>query len=699
MNPIVGQAPRETESRKASSRNLASSGDAPLLGLLLLGSVLPYVNTLFNGFVYDDFSQVMGNPYIRSFHYVKEIFGTTVWSFLGAFGSSNYYRPMMTLSYLVCYQLFGLTAFGFHLVNVLLHAAVVSTLYLVTKKMFEDRLVAGLAAGLFALHPIHTESVAWVAAVTDLQLTLFYLMTFGLYVAAAGAEGRRASLLRLGMAGSFVLAMLSKEQALTLPALATVYEHFYRSAAVPSVSPPTLPVGARSPSRPARSPAEKGYAWLWVLSGLYLLFRVYLFGGLAPVLQRADLNWSQVALSAIALVGQYLWKLIWPAQLCAFYVFHPSTRLWAPRVLAGLGGLGCCAALFVWLCLPAQAGRRPEQDGTGRHPESDGTGRRARLASFGLVWLLVTLAPVLNARWMAGNVFTERYLYLPSVGFCWIVGWALARSWVGVGGRAPMQYIGARPAIVVGLAIVSAACVLRIVTRNHDWQNDILLFTRTLAVQPDAWQIHNNLGVTYWRNGDARSAEREWREALRIQPDRQVLYSNLGLIELKAKRYEEALRLFQRSVQLDPKFAPAFLHLGEVYEAMDQSPLAESQYRAAVALSPLNFEAHSRLGQLYLKEGRWAEAEDQFQRSIEIDPKAADYLGLGEIDLARGRPDRAEAALSKALALEPFNSQAHFKLAQLYARAGRKADAIREYRAGLLTDPNNAEAHAALSAK
>jgi len=143
---------------------------ALLIAALVAFAALPYLNILFNGFVYDDDTQVIQNPYIRSFRYLKEIFTTNVWSFTGVI-VSNYYRPMMTFGYLVCYRLFGMRAYGFHLVSLLLHVLIVCLVFVLTERLIGDRVWAFVAGALFALHPIHTESVAWIAAVTDLELT------------------------------------------------------------------------------------------------------------------------------------------------------------------------------------------------------------------------------------------------------------------------------------------------------------------------------------------------------------------------------------------------------------------------------------------------------------------------------------------------------------------------------------------------
>src|SRR6516164_959488 len=355
--------------------------DATRMGFLFLVALLPYVNTLRNGFVYDDEEQVLSNPYIRDFNHLREIFTTDVLSYQGFSVSANYYRPIMNLGYLLCYRMFGPRAYGFHLVNLLLHGFVVLLLFAVTKRMFRNSTLAFVAAALFALHPIHTESVDWIAAVTDLELTFFFLLTFGLLLRLDRPKPSGHGLTQLATAASFALATISKEQALTLPLLATLYEHAYRED--------------RGQTTMVQKLAR--YGALWLLTVAYLFLRVRFLGTLAH--GRRLLAGYEVVFSAITLFGQYMWKLLWPLRLCAYYVFEVSDDPTDLRVLAGLAAVVLVAILFVALW------------------------KFDRIASFGVVWLAVTLAPVLNANWLADNVFTERYLYLPSVGFCWVLAW------------------------------------------------------------------------------------------------------------------------------------------------------------------------------------------------------------------------------------------------------------------------------------
>src|SRR5271157_5922596 len=181
-------AQTEQASGASASPGLVRFATHELLAVLILVAVLPYLNSLLNGFVQDDNHQILSNPYLRNFSHLREIFTTNVWSYVGAQGTTNYYRPLMTLGYLLCYHLLGPLAYGFHLANLVLNAGVVCLVFFVTERIFHDRTLGFVAAVIFALHPIHSESVDWIAAVTDLQLTFFYLLAFWFFLRVVSAS-------------------------------------------------------------------------------------------------------------------------------------------------------------------------------------------------------------------------------------------------------------------------------------------------------------------------------------------------------------------------------------------------------------------------------------------------------------------------------------------------------------------------------
>jgi len=623
------------------------------LSALSLLAVLPYLNTLHNGFVYDDVTQILVNPYIRNFHHLREIMTTSVWSYYGGNkGITNYYRPVMLLEYLLCFRLSGPRATLFHAVNVFAHAAVVIVMFKTTERMFKKRALAFAAAALFALHPIHTEPVAWIAAVPDLQVSLFYFLTFWIFLGLARPDRGRLLLWQFGMGTAFFLALLSKEVSVTLPLLATAYEHLYRE----------------DRQRTHWKQKVSRYGLLWALNVFYMLFRIQMLGAFGLVHPTRDMAYPEVFISAFALIGQYLWKFMWPISLCAYYVFHEDLATRLPSIAWGMGAIFFLMALFLILW------------------------KRARPISFGLLWFLATLAPVLNPRWMPANVFSERYLYLPSAGLCWVAMWAFTSLSEITADRAKAWRWG----LVTAMATLSALCVTRIVTRNRDWHDDETLYTRTLALSPDSSDIHNNLGYVYYGQGDLKRAEREWLQAQDIAPLNRIASDNLCLVYLDEGRYDEAVGNLLQSIRIQPDDTDAHVNLGMTYAKMGRVQSAEAEFLAAITLSPLNLRAHNQLGNLYYEEARYADAAEQLNLSIQSVPTTDAYLHLGMAYEQLGKLDQAEFTFKKAAGLYPWDSRFHFALGILHEVRGRAAEANREYEAAFKLEPNNPEVRAAL---
>lgn len=622
--------------------------------MLIFIAVIPYCNSLANGFVYDDDVQVLRNPLIRNFSHVGQIFTTSVFSYQGgAQGVTNYYRPLMTLGYLFCHAVFGFNPFGFHLVSVVLNAAVVALVFVVTRRLFKDRGLAFVAAALFALHPIHTEAVDWIAASTDLELTLFFLLAFWCYVKLDRATGLRRICFFAGMIVSFALALLSKEPAATLPLLAAIYEHACREDR--SETGWRVKIGR--------------YGALWVVLASYVVLRTRLLGLFAPVVSRPGLAPGAVLLAACALIGRYVEKLLWPLRLSAAYVFPGSIGELLPRILAGMAVTAVCAILMIYFW------------------------RRERRLFFAFAWFFLTLAPVLNARWMPDFVFAERYLYLPSVGFCWVVGWLA----VGAYRRVSRDRVRARRALLAGACALGVLMAVRILVRNRDWKNDYTFYTRTLEAAPGAAMIHNNLGNYYWNRGKIDAAEVQWKAAYRLAPKAYYALDNLGLLRLKQKRYNEAALFFERSLAITKTDESALAGLGEAYRDLGMRSRAENELLAAIKLGPLDVRARVSLGELYFDEGEYDAAAGQFRAAIQSMPTLRAYFGLGLAEWVQGDKAGAEAAFRAAQSLDPKDSRTDFMLGLLYGATGRAAEAIREYQAGLKIDPGNKTALSALA--
>jgi len=591
-----------------------------LLAGLAICAALPYANTLSNKFVYDDNLQIVGNPYVQNFHYLRQIFTTGVWSFQGGQTRTNYYRPLMSLGYLLCNKLFGRKPFGFHVVNILLQVLVVCVLFVTTERLFRDRILAFWTAFLFALHPIHTESVAWIGGATDLELAFFYLIAFSLFLQLGRTRGTSLRI-QLAMLASFALAAISKEPALTLPPLAMIYEHIFRA------------------DRQQTTWRQKiaRYYLLWLAAAAYLVARIHFLGTFAPTAIWPGVTRKRILLSAVVLFGQHLGKILYPVQLCAAHMFHPSVSLFDWHVIAGgLAVLGF-VALFAVLW------------------------RRAHDLSFGLIWFVATLLPVLNARWVGEHALGERYLYLPSVGFCWVIAWGGLRFWQRLG-SCPRAY---RHAFAAGIGILAVLCSIRIITRNRDWHDNLTLYTQTLRVSPDAYDFRNNLGTVYDAAGDTGDAEREWREVLRTHPKYSLSLSNLGMLYARQGLYSLATRYLEETVKVDPKFPVGHTNLGFAYADTGKLDQAEAQFRSAISLAPLDVRARVGLAYFYFRTGDDHQVMRTLQQAEAINSSSSDvHSALGKFYASKGRHAEARREYEKALSLDANNLAASDWLTQ-----------------------------------
>jgi len=632
----------ETKHSTLPSEHVYTRRDGLIYAFLFLIGVLPYLNTLWAGFVYDDNYQIVENPYVRSFHYLKQILTTPVWSFKYSRIPTNYYRPLMSVEYLILYRTYGPISYVFHLVNVLAEAAVVILLFAITRRLLKSDSVAFLAAAIFALQPIHTESVAWIAAIPDLQLALFLLIAFWFYL-DIGEPGRNQWWKPIVMNVTFFLALFSKEPSVAFPVIAMFYEHALRA------------------DRYQTSWKTKlgRYGSLFVLTGIYLVARILLIGGLIPKLQRPRLSWPSAILSAVSLFGQYMSKLAWPAALKMFYPFHPVASLLDRGFLIGVAWILALLALC-WILW-----------------------NRNRFLVLAVLWMVSTLAPALNARWMPGNVFAERYLYVPSIGLCWLVAAGLVALW---GAKSVKAFTALRVAIAAIALVVTILSAVQIIKRNEVWHDDLSFFKDAVAQNPENANLHSDLGFAYWSRRNHTAAIQEWSDSIARDPENFWALNNMGMAEVSQKRFAEAVPNLQHALKLRPEFSDAHLNLAEAYEGLNRERDAEIEYKAAIDSSALDYDAHNRLAQFYRTAGHIQEAKKQYLISLSVQQNAIALDGLGDIALDENDNLLAENYFRQAVDLDSYDHHAHYELVRIYGASGRKAEALREYELGQRTD-------------
>jgi len=546
-----------------------------LIMIIIAISCAVYGNTLRNGFVYDDVPQVVQNPWIREIRFIPEIFSTNVWAFQGI--STNYYRPLMHISFMLSYVLFGLAPWGFHFVNVILHAGVTLLVFLISSRFFQasnpsasriSPMLPFMAAVLFAVHPIHTEVVAWVGGVTDLSFTLFFLLALYLYLLSAESGVHKKGLSLLSVA-SFFLATLCKEPALTFPLILVAYDYSF--------------------SREAPHPLDylKRYAPYLGAAAVYFILRVIALGGLAPVRRHGELSAYEFLINVFPLFRQYLGKLLLPTHLNAYHVFLPISSILEPNGLLSLA----TAMVFAGAVLLALKKSRP--------------------AFFALAMVLVPLLPALYIPGAGENTFAERYLYLPSFGLVLLVALLAGR----VALRKPRWSVP----VATALALVTVLYSLGTVQRNLVWKDDERLWRDVVQHSPNSAVPHYNLASALNAQGRIDEAIAEYQTAIRIQPGA-VAYTSLGVAYQAKGLINEAIEQYRLALRLQPGDADAHTYLAIAYAESGALNNAIEHFRIAVQLQPDSANAQYGLGRAYLEKGRPAEAIPYLESAVRLNP-------------------------------------------------------------------------------
>jgi tetratricopeptide (TPR) repeat protein len=627
----------------------------PLAATVAVVAFAVYFNTLGNGFVYDDNGQVLRNPWIRSAGHLPEIFYKNVWSFQASTSLSNYYRPMMHVINMASYHVFGLAAWGFHLVNVLFHAGNSVLVFLLAARLPwgssnaktasappGSRWIAGplfpafVAALLFAAHPIHTEAVAWIGAVTDLSLAFFFLLSFYFHLECGERENyafRAVSVI------SFAVSLLCKEPAATLPFLLIAFDS-------------AVPLG----NRPWKDRLKK-YLPYFAILGLYFIARTYVLRELAPVKTHGQLGAYGYVVNVFPIFAGYLGKLLLPWNLNAFHVFHPIASLMEPQGIAGLLVAIACIAAAIFL--------------HGKNPP----------AFIGLVLIAVPLLPALYLPALGEAVFAERYLYLPSAGFVILLGGTFHR----LRERAPRH---GTAVVLAALCLVLSYSVMA-AKRNPVWKDDLTLFADTVKKSPDGELPNGMLGVALMGAGRFDEAIEQFHRTLKINPASAHAHYNLGLTLLKKDRPAEAIPEFEKAIALSPKDPDARRYLANSYAQLGKTDKAIEQLRIILSSTAELRETYLDLGVALRRQGRTEEAIESYRKALAIDAGYAEaHFNLGNVFADSGKNPEAIKHYREAVKLQPGNAYFRNMLGISYGQTGSYDDARKEFEEAVRLDPS-----------
>jgi len=557
------------------------------LGIVLLSLVI-FANSVSNGFVLDDRSLVERNPLIRRVERIPVLFKSDYWA---PKLRSGLYRPIVTTSYALNYAVGGRDPRGYHLANVAMHALLALLVWALYRRVTGDPLVAAGAGFLFAAHAVHTEVVANVAGRAELLGALFFLISLLLVLRPRGAPGTGLDGRYAASLGVYLVALLSKESAVTLVGVLFLYDFLYGPDGGQGFIP-RLWETLRE-----RWPIYSGFV---LMTLVYLGIRSLALGNapLPPLIQMdnplvtLDLPWRIV--NALQVLFRYLWVLCFPLYLSYDYSYNtiPMIESLADPRLWGLGVL-CVATvgLVFW------------------------SYRSWRELFFALGFYFITFSVVSNLLVLIGTIMGERLVYVPSVGFCLAVVLVLrALCSRLVPGKAQIVFVTVC-ALVVGL---NAA---RSIARNPDWESLERLYLHDLEILPNSAKAANNAAAMLWgkRKDHERSLEL-FERSIRISPQYKQSYRTAGFVYTELGRDKEAMEMYDKAIRYGATDAMVYNNLGFILvEQGDEVERGVALLERAVEKRPNQPDFLDSLGWGYYKLGRYEDAHEQLVKSLEID--------------------------------------------------------------------------------
>jgi Flp pilus assembly protein TadD len=674
-------------------------GDRRITGIAVAGlaaAVLAVYGQVYRyDFVnYDDPKYVSENPVVLR----GVTLAGAVWAFTT--GEMGNWHPLTWLSHMLDVQLFGPAPGASHLVNVALHLLNTLLLFLVLQRTTRAPGPSLAVAALFGVHPLHVESVAWIAERKDVLSTFAWFLTlwmYSRYVEARSPRWYAASL------ACFAVGLTAKPMLVSLPFVLLLLDYWplgrvawgavYASkpaGAVPTDAPAARRLRRRNPPAGAirimsANAAVVGRQALRPISALIwekvpFLALALIASALAYAMQRRSGATDQAGQIPIAIrltnalvaYVTYVAKALWPADLAVLYPYDLAVPAWQPVMAALL--LTAASALALVMAR--------------RHP----------YALVGWLWYLGTLVPVIGLVQIGSQALADRYTYVPLVGIFLILAWGgrdLARRWA-----MPAR---AMAALTTAAVAVYAAVAWRQV---QYWRNSATLFSHAAQVTRDNCIAHNNLGIALAWEGKIDAAAAEYREALRIKPDYADAHANLGRVLARQSRRDDAVVQYRAALAEtvragDPhgRDLAYAVHgdLGRALAELGRRDEALAELSEAVRLRPESIEAHTNLGNALRDAGQFSSAIEQYRQAVALDPERPEAVyNLGTVLAQSGQLTEAIEQLTRALRLKPDYAEAHNNLGNALLQSGRRDEAIVHYREAVRLKPDYQQAQRAL---
>ena len=617
-------------------------------GLLLLAVALVFGQTVRFEFVnFDDDVYVYENLHVQK--------GMTPEGFVWAF--TNFYavnwHPLTWLSHALDIQFYGLWAGGHHLTNVLLHALSVIVLLLVLRQMTGRLWPSALVAALFAIHPLHVESVAWVAERKDVLSGLFFVLTLAAYL---GYVRRPFSVLRyLLVVLCFALGLLSKPMLVTLPLVLLLLDYWPLGRW--NRLGPTEAAACGRASVPWRVFIEK--APLLLLAAASCVATLMAQNSAMTTLE--GLPFTDRVANAVVSYAAYLGQSLCSTDLAVLYP-HPRDALswWT---------VGGCLLLLVSISIVVVMWRR----------------RRPYLL-LGWLWYLGMLVPVIGLVQVGEQARADRYMYLPLIGPSLVLAWTTMEF---VGNSFVRRWLCGMAWLLLLVALTGLSW-----QQVSHWRDSEALWTHALTSTIGNNLAHNSLALALAGRGQVDLAIGHYQKALEVKPDYAEAHNNLGNALVGRGQVDEAIAHYEKTLEIKPDYAEAHNNLGNALVGHGRVDEAIAHYEKALEIKPDYAEAYSNLALALAGRGQVDLAIAHYQKALEIKPDFAEaHYNLGNTLVGHGRVDEAITHYQKALEIKPDDAEAHYNLAVTLAGHGQIDSAIAHYQNALEIKPDYAKAH------
>jgi Tfp pilus assembly protein PilF len=598
--------------------------------LLVLGTLAVYLPATHHGFtLFDDTDYVHENNVVQN----GLTWNGLIWAFK-TWHASNWH-PLTWLSHMLDCQLFGLNAGMHHAVNVLFHAANTVLLFALLLRLIGAFWPSAFVAALFAWHPAHVESVAWISERKDVLSTFFALLALLSYVKYTKDNSRRSYSFTMVF---LALGLLAKPMVVTLPCVMLLLDYW--------------PLGRVGGSNADKLPTfnfqlltEKiPFFALSAASCVITFVAQHRSGAMAPL---DDLSVYFRIKNATVAIARYLEKLVWPENLCIFY---PLAKIPTAEFAGAL-------AFLIAVCAVVWSVRK-----------------RDPWWLVGWLWFVGTLVPVIGLVQVGNATIADRYTYFPSVGLFLALTLGIC--------KAMDRFHISKKLAAVAAGLMLAGCLTLTAIQLSYWRDDVTLFSRAIAVTKNNDTAHLDLGYAYEKVGRKADAMNEYREVIKLMPRRVEAHNNLANLLDDSGHPLEAMTQYQEALRLEPKYVAAHNNYGTLLVELGRYDEAAKQYAAAAEADPTEWHSPYLMGKCLLKQGRDAEAIPYFRKSLQLAPNELHVLTyLAQVLATDENPavrdgNAAFALASKANALSGGLQPAMLDiLAMAYAELGHFDDA------------------------